>query len=98
MKKARTIYTDEFKREAVKLCQDPGVPLTQMARTIGVEQSVLRRWVKEARTGEMEMDPSKPLKPEALTEIKRLEKELKRVTMERDILKNALVYFAKEPQ
>jgi transposase len=43
------------------------------------------------------MDATKPLQPEAISEVKRLQRELKRVTMERDILKNALVYFAKQP-
>ena len=44
------------------------------------------------------MSPSKPLRAEAITELQRVQRELKRVTMERDILKKALVYFAKEPQ
>ena len=99
MRKAKTVYTAEFKREAVRLCKEqPEVLITEMARNLGVEQSVLRRWVKLERTGAMEMDPTKPLEPEAMSDVKRLERELKRVTMERDILKNALVYFAKQPQ
>jgi transposase len=98
MRKAKTHYTDEFKREAVRVCKEPGVLVTQVARNLGVEQSVLRRWVKLEATGSMEMDASKPLRPEAISEVQRLQRELRRVTMERDILKNALVYFAKEPQ
>lgn len=97
MRKAKTNYTAEFKREAVRLCKEPDVLVTEVARNIGVEQSVLRRWVKLERTGAMEMDATKPLQPESISEVKRLERELKRVTMERDILKNALVYFAKQP-
>ena len=97
MRKSKTNYTNEFKREAVRLCKEPGVLVTEVARNIGVEQSVLRRWVKLESAGAMEMELGKPLQPEAISEVKRLQRELKRVTMERDILKNALVYFAKQP-
>ncbi len=97
MRKSKTNYTNEFKREAVRLCKEPGVLVTEVARNIGVEQSVLRRWVKLESTGAMEMEAGKPLQPEAISEVKRLQRELRRVTMERDILKNALVYFAKQP-
>lgn len=46
----------------------------------------------------LEMAASKPLRAEALSEVQRLQRELKRITMERDILKKALGYFAKDPE
>ncbi len=98
MGKGRRKFSDEFKREAVKLCQQPGAVVSQIARDLGLDQTVLRRWVQLERGGVMEMNPSKPLRAEAITELQRVQRELKRVTMERDILKKALVYFAKEPQ
>ena len=98
MGKARRKFTDECKREAVKLCQQPGAVVAQIARDLGLDQTVLRCWVQLERGGVMEMNPSKALRAEAITELQRVQRELKRVTMERDILKNALVYFAKEPQ
>jgi len=98
MGKGRRKFTDEFKREAVKLCAQPGAVVTQVARNIGVDQTVLRRWVQLERDGVMEMKPSKPLRSEAATELERVQRELRRVTMERDILKKALGYFAKDPQ
>jgi transposase len=54
--------------------------------------------VQLERGGAMEMNPAKPLRAEALAEVQRLQRELRRVTMERDILKKALGYFAKDPQ
>jgi transposase len=98
MSKTRRRFTDEFKREAVKACQQPAAVLTQVARNLGVDQSVLRRWVQLEHGGAMEMNPAKPLRAEALSEVQRLQRELRRVTMERDILKKALGYFAKDPQ
>lgn len=98
MRKGRRKFTDEFKREAVRLCNQAGSVVTQIARNLDVDQSVLRRWVQLERGGAMEMNPSKPLRAEAITEVQRLQRELRRVTMERDIIKKALGYFAKEPQ
>ena len=98
MSKARRKFTDEFKRGAVKLCHQPGAVVSQIARDLGLDQTVLRRWVQLERGGVMEMNSSRPLRAEAVTELQRVQRELKRVTMERDILKKALVYFAKDPQ
>jgi transposase len=98
MSKARRKFTDEFKREAVKLCKQPGAVVTQVAGNLGVDQSVLRRWVQQERGGVLEMSPAKPLRSEMATELERVQRELRRVTMERDILKKALGYFAKDPQ
>lgn len=98
MGNTRRRFTDEFKREAVRLCSQPGAGVTQIANNRGVDQSVLRRWVQLERGGAMEMNPAKPPRAEALSEVQRLQRELRRVTMERDILKKALGYFAKDPQ
>ena len=98
MSKGRRKFTDEFKREAVKLCTQPGAVVTQVARNLGVDQSVLRRWVQLERGGALEMNAAKPLRSEMATELERVQRELRRVTMERDILKKALGYFAKDPQ
>lgn len=98
MTKTRRSFTDEFKREAVKLVKQPGAKVTQIARDLGIEQSVLRRWVDQERGGVLDMRPSRPIRSEAAGEVERLQRELRRVTMERDILKKALGYFAKDPQ
>jgi transposase len=98
MTKTRRSFTDEFKREAVKLVKQPGAKVTHIARDLGIEQSVLRRWVDQERGGVLDMRPSRPSRSEAAGEVERLQRELRRVTMERDILKKALGYFAKDPQ
>jgi transposase len=98
MTKTRRSFTDEFKREAVKLVKQLGANVTHIARDLGIEQSVLRRRVDQERGGVMDMRPSRPIRSEAAGEVERLQRELLRVTMERDVLKKALGYFAKDPQ
>jgi transposase len=98
MTRTRRSFTDEFKREAVKLCKQPGATATDIARDLGIQTSVLRRWVNQERGGVLDLRPNRPLRSEVATEVERLQRELRRVTTERDILKKALGYFAKDPQ
>jgi transposase len=55
MTRTRRSFTDEFKREAVKLVKQPGAMVTHIARDLGIEASVLRRWVYQEREGAMDM-------------------------------------------
>ncbi|MDP2742379.1 MAG: transposase [Hydrogenophaga sp.] len=98
MTRTRRSFTDEFKREVVKLCKQPGATITHIAKDLGIEPSVLRRWVTQERGGVLDLRPNRPLRSEAASEVERLQRELRRVTTERDILKKALGYFAKDPQ
>lgn len=88
-------YTEEFKIEAVKQVVDNGYTITETANRLGVHPTSLGGWVKRYSSPEAQakhqMDHSKD------SEIKRLQKELKRVTEERDILKKAAAYFASNP-
>lgn len=93
----RRKFTDEFKREAVKLAGQPGVTIAKVAAELGVERSMLRRWVLNTRQGRYESTPGKPLKSEMQAELDRVKRELARAKMECDILKKALGYFAKDP-
>jgi transposase len=95
--RTRRKFSDEFKREAVKVASQPGVTFTMVARELGVERSVLRRWVENARTGRYDTAIGKPLKSDAQAELEQVKRELARVKMERDVLKKALGYFAKDP-
>ena len=98
MTRTRRSFTDEFKREAVKLCKLPGATVTLIARDLGIQTSVLRRCVTQVRGGVLDLRASRPLRSEAATEVERLQRELRRVNTKRDILKKALGYFAKDPQ
>jgi transposase len=92
----RRKFTREFKLEAVKLIQDRGVTVAQAARDLGVHGTVLRRWVQEVAADAQQAFPGKgQMKPEQL-EVERLRREVTKLKAERDILKKAAAYFAKE--
>lgn len=94
--KERRSFTAEFKREAVKMVEQPGRSLAAVARELGVERSVLKRWVENFAAGRYEKDKALPLKAAQQQENEQLRRELAKVRMERDILKKALGFFAKE--
>ena len=96
--KTRKTYTAEFKREAVRLSQQPGVSVVQIAKELGVSDHSLYKWRKQAEElGNLAFPGNGQV---ALTaeqrENLRLKKELERVKQERDILKKATMFFAKE--
>jgi transposase len=92
----RRKFSREFKLEAVKLVKDRGVTSAQASRDLGVHANVLRKWVRELATDPVQAFPGHgQMKPEQL-EIDRLRKEVVRLKAERDILKKAAAYFARE--
>ncbi len=92
----RRKFTREFKVEAVKLVRERGVTVTQAARDLDVHGTVLRRWVLESAADASQAFPGQgQLKPDQL-EIERLRREVTKLKAERDILKKAAAYFAKE--
>lgn len=68
MPRTRRAFTAEFKREAVRLVKQPGAKVTHIARDLGIEQSVLRRWVGQQHGGVLDMRPNKPLRTESASE------------------------------
>lgn len=88
-------YTDEFKIEAVKQVTVNGYSLKETAERLGVSLESLRSWIK--RYESPEAIEKNRVTDMANSEIRRLQKELKRVTEERDILKKAAAYFASHP-
>ena len=90
----RARYTFEFKHEAVRLVRG-GEKLSAVARTLGVSAQSLDNWVKAEASGRLRDVRGKALTAEQM-EIARLKAELSRVRMERDILKKATAYFARE--
>ena len=91
---ARGKYTLEFKLEAVRLVKG-GQALAVTAKVLGVPVQTLGNWVRLSEKGQLKGVGDKPVSPEQM-ELARLRAELARVTMERDILKKATAYFAKE--
>ena len=89
----RKQYSPEFKREAVELARRSGTSCRQIAQEIGVAPSLLNRWVREAQAGERPFPGTGNPRDE---EVARLKRELARVTKERDFLKDAAAYFARE--
>ncbi len=92
----RRVFSREFKVEAVKLIKERGVAVAQAARDLDVAESVLRRWSRE---GEADLKQAFPgngqVKPEQ-HELTQLRREVARLKAERDILKKAAAYFARE--
>jgi transposase len=95
MKKKRQKYTQEFKEEAVKLITEQGYQITEAARNLGVNENMLGRWKHEIEGGGDEA-PGLAGGTAMQAELNRLRKENKRLKMEREILKKAAVFFAKE--
>jgi transposase-like protein len=92
----RRKFTREFKVEAVRLIKDRGVSYMQAAQDLGVHPTQLRNWVKALADDPQHAFPGQgQMKPEEL-EIARLKREVAKLKAERDILKKAAAYFAKE--
>lgn len=85
-------YPEEFKKEAVKQVTERGHSVADVAKRLDVTSHSLYAWVKKYGPDSKEHNDLS----DAQAEIKRLQKELKRATEERDILKKAAAYFAKQ--
>lgn len=95
----RKRFTREFKLEAVRLLNRGDRPAAELARELGVNRNQLYKWQEEvADRGEAAFPGHGRPASDKDTEIARLKRELERVTEERDILKKAALYFAKESQ
>ena len=90
----RRKYSGEFKREAVQLANHPGVPKSQIARELGINPPMLGRWCRQLKTEGSKVFVGKGHARD--DEMARLKRELARVKKERNFLKEAAAYFAKE--
>jgi transposase len=92
----RRKFTREFKLEAVRLIKERGVSYTRASEDLGVHPTQLREWVKKLADDPQHAFPGHgQMKPEQ-QEIARLRREVAKLKAERDILKKAAAYFAKE--
>jgi transposase len=85
-------FTDEFKREAVRILLSCDRPLAEVAADLGIGKSTLGRWKSEQQEAELLAGPHDDM----AMELKRLKKENELLRQERDILKKATALFAKE--
>jgi len=92
----RRKFSREFKIEAVKLVTERGVSVTQACRDLDLAGSVLRRWMREAVAAPAAAYPGNGRMRADLAEIAALKKEVARLRAERDILKKAAAFFARE--
>ena len=96
MPRQRRKYTREFKVEAVKLVTEQGYSVAEAARSLGVHETVLRSWKQALQSKGNQAFPGQGKLPAIEEELRRLRVENKRLQAERDILKKAAAFFAKE--
>lgn len=92
----RKQYTKEFKLDAVRLVTDQGYKCTEAARNLGINANLLNRWVQEYRSSEDEAFRGNGKLTAEQEELRRLREENRRLKLEREILKKAAAFFAKE--
>ena len=88
----RRNYTEDFKRDAVTLVTEQGYKTSEAARSLGIGDNLIRRWKREFE----EEASGARLGADELEELKQLRKENRLLRMEKEILKKASAYFAKE--
>lgn len=93
---SRRKYSDSFKAEAVELVITSGRSAAQIARELGVNEYTMCNWVNMAKKRGRADNEEKPLTADERAELKELREENRRLKMEREILKKAAAWFAKE--
>lgn len=92
----RKTFSKEFKQDAVSLVVDQGYSCVEAARSLDIRYNILTRWVREYKSDHGDAFRGKgKLRPEQ-EELRQLREENKRLKMEKEILKKAAVFFAKE--
>ncbi len=91
-KRSYKLYSQEFREEAVALVLNQGYSVPEAARSLGIATNMLYRWKQKVE----DQQQGKVLSEDERDELKRLRKENKNLRMEKEILKKASVFFAKE--
>lgn len=92
-KRERRLFTPAYKAEVVELCRHRGESIGKVARDLDLSATVVRRWVAQA---EVDSGRRQGLTTEELTELSQLRKENRLLREERDLLKRATAFFARE--
>lgn len=93
---ARRQFTREFKIEAVRLVRERGVSAAQASRDLSVHENVLRKWMRDFDADPGHAFPGQGHMKPVEAGIERLKREVQKLKAERDILKKAAAYFAKD--
>jgi transposase len=93
MPEKRKKYDREFREGAVRIVEETGKPIAQVARDLGVNEGTLGSWVNRAREAR---DGSSSLSKDDYAELQRLRGEVAELRMERDVLKRSVVLWVKE--
>ena len=96
MTEKRRKHSPEFKREAVKLITHEGYSIAEAARSLGLNENMLGRWKREQELKQDHAFPGNGNQSGQEAEVRRLREENRRLKMEREILKKAAAFFAKE--
>jgi transposase len=88
-------YTPEFRREAVQLAQNADRSIAQVARDLGISNQTLRNWIKQA---DVDAGRREGLSTDEREELRRLRRENRTLLQEREILKKAAAFFARESE
>jgi len=92
----RKKYTREFKQDAVRLVTEQGYNQSEAARNLGIDRGMLGRWAKEFQEDESEAFRGNGKRTAEQEELRQLRDENRRLRIEREILKKATAFFAKE--
>jgi transposase len=92
-RRARRSFSDEYKAEVVELCRTSGKPIAQVCRDLGISETAVRRWIAQA---EIDAGRRPGLTTDEHAELVVLRKENRVLREERDILKRATAFFARE--
>jgi len=96
-KRKRRGFTQEFKAQTVRLIRESGKTIAVVARELDLTESALRAWVRQAAI-DVGRGPAGALTTEEREELGRLRRDVRTLRMERDILKKATAFFAKESE
>ncbi|QDE67509.1 transposase [Myxococcus xanthus] len=94
-RRQRRSFTPEFKSGAVKLVLEEGKSVAEVARDLDLTETAFRKWVEQARTDRGQGKPG-ALTSEERAELSQLRKRVRQLEMEKELLKNAAAFFAKE--
>ena len=95
MPRTKPPYPPEFRRESVELARSSGKPIAQVARDLGVSGQTLHTWIKQA---DVDAGKREGLSTEEREELRRLRRENRTLVQEREILKKAAAFFARESE